>query len=204
MGVHDKPISGKELHDFLEDYGCSVRSGRSGVFVAEIGGTEVRIPAKRKKDVVSRDCIKNLAHAMGASASEFRAMLGRGQSKAGKTRGGNLVETAGPSKVEMVELSLAVRQAAVAIDEWIKRGTHDGALYGRLYTELNTAAKALDGWPPEATGDAYVEVDDAGYRPRSYDPIETGVGRAVGVTAKAAKQRKTYTKWQIDEQEQAS
>jgi hypothetical protein len=42
-------------------------------------------------------------------------------------------------------------------------------------------------------------LDDRRHRPTSHDPLTTGIGRATGATAVAAKRGRTMTKWQYDE-----
>lgn len=44
-----------------------------------------------------------------------------------------------------------------------------------------------------------LSLDDRRHRPTSHDPLTTGIGRATGATAKAAKRGRTLTKWQYDE-----
>lgn len=49
---------------------------------------------------------------------------------------------------------------------------------------------------------AYTNPDDTGYEPRNPDALLTGVGRVTGNTARAVKRGTTFTKTQLNKEQQ--
>lgn len=205
MARHDKPITSSQLYRWLADeMGCPIREGRNGQPVATIGSAEVKLPPAGKKRDVNINILQNVARAMGVPLGELKEALGQSAHRAGKPGVEVAREWAGPSKGDVVGLGRELAETVNRINQWAAKGSHDGKLYQRLHESLSVATKALDGWPPAVDADGYESPDDSGYKPRAYDSIETGAARATGHAAAAAKQRKTFTKWQIDEKEAAS
>lgn len=192
------PVTAGELVDVLRDWGVEMRQGKGGRTVAVVDGVEVGLPSGRKTEV-SENTLRLLAGAFGATRKEFRdAVLDRRAQPAGRLAAKVETPETGPS---IGEVRVALGKLARRLDRisgWLSNGSRSAPTLARIYQAVGVAAHELSGWPPPDSASPE-SPDDSGYRPSSPDPVTTGAARAVGTAAKAAKNRTTYTDWQIRE-----
>lgn len=210
MARHGKPVTGTELHRHLDRSGYEVRPQKGGnMQVAVIRGTEIRVPVTGKKNTVTPDTLGRIAAAEGRPVGDLLADLGRPVVVAGKPRSKPAAQPApGLSKSEVLDQAVALRHRTVRIENWLKQGTHSSDLYRRVDADLRKALSVLEGYPPASFMDADLEArlspDDRRYRPTTPDALTTGVARATGATAAAAKRGRTYTRYELNQRDGAA
>lgn len=202
------PVTGDQIHKVLRDLGVEIRLRDGNADIAVIGDREIRIPKDRRKSEAPDQAINHLARALEVSRKELLdALFDRAPIKMGRSKAALPVRSVNaPSKAELLNLCSEHRSLIGEIEQWLQSSfasTGLGQQVVKVLTscreDLHAAAKRLRAWPPSRPDQEYASPDDAGYRPTRYDPVTTGVARAVGIAASAATRRTTVTKWQHDE-----
>lgn len=199
-------ISGADLHRFLTEMDVEIGPMRGKTHVALIGDVEVRIPHARTS-AVDHSTIRRVAQALGASNNEIREALGRRNVKKGRpkpiTAPHQPVDMSRKtSKADVVALAAGLRRLVTQVEQFVREGTHDAAMYERAGDAIAKATRSLYGWPPKVDKEAEAETwerlspDDSAYKPTVFDPVTTGVARATGVAATVVKRRRTITAWE--------
>jgi hypothetical protein len=207
MGKHQAPVLAAELEDFLTKSGYSIRTTPGNPPVAVLPGGEVRLPSiTKRKTELTHDVIRRVARNLSMTSTELLAAIGRRPVDGGKPKNEPpSPSTVATSKASVLSAAVALRATVGNIEHWLRHGIHGGDIYGRVADAIAVATQTLKDLPPRVDAATEREIyarlapDDAKYRPSRVDPLKKGAARVTGLTAKAAENRTTFTKYRHDE-----